>query len=500
MPAWVSIIRFVSQKQLLVDRTYLTPLRCDGAHSICFNCKKRDLDCSFLLLAPSSRLSTIATSPEQTTEDSETHAPATPRTPYQIQVFRASPPSSPSSTPKSPISSKPASASPTETDVQPLKLYPSIRFDVWKRCREQLPVSLQFLLDHYEVSTALTLATDDPAKYAWQAYIPELVYNHGFLIHNVLSIASLHLGSLYKNKDKKFRMRIMADNQINRALTEFRPRLEDVSEKNATALFACATMTALYYFRTSALDIEETLASVPLNSIAPPSEIVDRVLRSIISVFWGLRGTLVILNPGWEWITGSKLSPMCTRPWWPQSRFPAGDRAMEEDRRLCKLESLWIRPGQDYESHFDMLSESLHYLRDTFALTSQLTVPGTGHPSGNIVSYSSDDTTVGLLRDRGAIFLWPVRISRGMISLIQQKNREALVLVAHYAILLGRVRNVWWLDGLGSAMMMAVACALSREDWYLIQWPAKVVGIDLDASIPQQSPKEEGKVVIPMPL
>jgi hypothetical protein len=42
------------------------------------------------------------------------------------------------------------------------------------------------------------------------------------------------------------------------------------------------------------------------------------------------------------------------------------------------------------------------------------------------------------------------------------------------------VRNVWWLEGLGAHIVTAVAMALGRENWRLIEWPAGVVGVDLD--------------------
>lgn len=285
-------------------------------------------------------------------------------------------------------------------------------------------------------------------------------------------------------------MMAVAAAQMNKALVGYRAGLENVNKENAAALFACVTLTAVYFFRTSALDIEEIRESIPFGTRVPPAIEVDRMMNCIMKTFWGLRGALTVLIPGWQWVTRGKMSPVCSRRWWPRKNIPAGKQAMNEDEILCRIESLWIRPGQDYEPHFDVLSESLRHLRDTFALVSQLTVPSSKFPPVTAIPYSYDDTTVGSLKDRGAIFVWVARISREMMTLIETRNREALVIVAHYAVLSGRVRNVWWLEGLGANMITAVGMALGPENWHLIEWPAQVVGVDLENAFGWQPRKD----------
>jgi hypothetical protein len=124
------------------------------------------------------------------------------------------------------------------------------------------------------------------------------------------------------------------------------------------------------------------------------------------------------------------------------------------------------------------LNEALAFLRETYALVSQLTLPGV-FPPMTAVPYAVDDTTTGVLTDRGAIFVWSTRVSREFIQLLESKDRNALVILAHYAVLPGRVRNVWWLEGLGADFVTAIAMAIGIENWHLIEWPAHVVGVNL---------------------
>jgi hypothetical protein len=357
---------------------------------------------------------------------------------------------------------------------------PYFRFgDMWKDIRDLLSPSLQEVLCHYEYTTSLTLAADDPAKAAWQIYVPEMAQSHDYLVNCVLSVASLHLGRLHENKDEKRRMNTLAAARMNKALLRYRPELENITQQNASALFASSTFTAVYLFRTSAIDIENLRASIPPDTIVPPPDMVDKMLSCALRTIWGLRGPLTVLLSGWNWVVGSKMHPVTAREWWPKHTTPATRRALSEDHRLREIEKLWTESNESWQQHHFYLSQALLYLRETFSLISHLTLPER-YPPMTAVPYSIDDTTTSTLTDRGAIFVWATRIPREFIQLIEAKDPYALVILAHYAVLPGRVRNVWWLEGLGGDIVTAVAMALGRENWGFIEWPAGVVGVDLD--------------------
>ena len=373
-----------------------------------------------------------------------------------------------------------------------IKIPRSLLFnDLWKSSREYLSPRLHSVLEHYQYSSSLTLATDDPGKTAWLLYVPELATHNQYVVHCVLAVAALHLNRLHEGREEKKAMMNVATTQMNKALVSYRTALENVTEENAAALFACATLTAVFFFRMAALEMEEIYEAVPYGTVVPPSPLVDKLLQSVLKTFWGVRGAMAVLIPGKEWVMVGKMSPVCSRKWWPNKYTPATDQAIQEDKILCQIESLWIRPGQDYDPHFDLLSEALHHLRDTFALVSQLTVPTSKYPPVTAIPYSYDDTTIGCLKDRGAIFVWLARLSREFLSLIENRNRDALVIVAHYAVLSGRVRGVWWLEGLGANTIIAAAMALGPENWHLIEWPAQVIGVNLDDAFGHRVRKDD---------
>ena len=285
----------------------------------------------------------------------------------------------------------------------------------------------------------------------------------------------------------------LAASQMNKGLARFRPALENVNAENAAALFASSTLTAVYFFRTSTVEIDELCASVPSGTIVPSPDIVDKMYNCVLRVIWGLRGPLAVLIPGWNHILGGELQHIANRDWWPPDQLPATERAEEEDQCLASIANLWEGPHYAYPANVEPLSTALLFLRQAFGLISQLTLESNEYPSTTSISYSVDDVTVGNLKDRGAIFFWATRISRDFITLLETKNREALIILAHYAILPGRSRNAWWLEGLGANMVTAVAMALRQENWDLIRWPMQVVGVDMENAFSARADKIEGK-------
>ncbi|KAF1956102.1 hypothetical protein CC80DRAFT_535490 [Byssothecium circinans] len=485
-------------------------IKCDCTHPICGNCKKREQDCSFLLLAPSSRLSTIANPPAPTigsqspSEGSTTFASPTdtslsitltPRESQEdgIELIQRTPPSiSEVWRPRSTVA-----LAELQLSDQLTRISPYLRCnDLWKDSRERLTPDLQGLLYHYEYTTSLTLSHKDPAKSAWRFGVPELASQHEFLVHHVIAIAGLHLGRLHGRGTGRWAMMNVAASQMNKALAKYRPALENINETNANALFASATLTAVYFFRTTTVEIDEIRASVPAGTIEPSPEVADRMLQYVLRIIGGLRGPLAVLIPGFRYVMEGQMSPVLNRKWWPGSLVPHTPQAIQEDTRLAQIEGLWkdCRHLPDVSSTVDSLASALFNLREAFALVSILSEPDTEYPSHTSIGYSIDGKKDGLLKDRGAIFFWATKISRQFVRLVEMKNTEALVIVAHYAVLPGRVRNAWWLEGLGPNMVIAVAMALGRENRHLIEWPAKVMNVDLENSFTARSDTLEGNV------
>jgi hypothetical protein len=75
---------------------------------------------------------------------------------------------------------------------------------------------------------------------------------------------------------------------------------------------------------------------------------------------------------------------------------------------------------------------------------------------------------------------WPVQLTLEFMLLLEQQHVEAWVIVAHFAMLPAKARDVPWLDGLPTNLITTAALVIGEEYWTWIAWPVNVVGLKLE--------------------
>lgn len=293
------------------------------------------------------------------------------------------------------------------------------------------------------------------------------------MLRGIFAMSSLHLSRTVGVEKERETYQTMAAVQMNTGLVHYRSAMEEVSADNAEALFAYATTTSVFIVLTTADECKSLLKSLQSEGGRPNQRraAVSGLAHAIIGIMRNLRGILIILVPCWHLIANGILQPIVKREWWPH-RYPISPQAIEEDRKLAELENLWAHPDRRYEYWFDTLRSSLKRLRECFGLVSQLTVAGDDRrPGGRLIDWTS-------------VVTWPISNSLDFIDLIEQRQPEAWIILAHYAILPARVENVWWIEGLASNILSTAALVLKEEMWTWLEWPATVVGVDLDSLRP----------------
>ena len=82
--------------------------------------------------------------------------------------------------------------------------------------------------------------------------------------------------------------------------------------------------------------------------------------------------------------------------------------------------------------------------------------------------------------EKGIELTWLAMGRADFAKQLEEREGLALVLLAHYAVLLHRARDVWWCKGWGRALVEAIEEALPPEGGWeeLLAWPRKEVGLD----------------------
>ncbi|PVH96712.1 hypothetical protein DM02DRAFT_598793 [Periconia macrospinosa] len=347
---------------------------------------------------------------------------------------------------------------------------PSFLDDLFETLPQALQKRFSQLIKHHAIQTSGTITPNANAQSTWCALIPKLTASHGFVSQGVVAISALHQSRTVASERERKILQDIAAAQMNAGLMSYRACVANVTPDNAAALFAFSTATTTFVLATSVEACHALLQSARNKSstVIQHSNTVQHLVREIVNILVCFRGVLVILVPCWHVMVQGPLKPLLDRDWWPRP-IPSSPKALEEDRKLKDLENLWMRPGRSYDYTFDTLSQALRDLRENFALVSLLTLGDTSknaHAGSRLLDWTSTVT-------------WITKPPQGFIKLIEQKQPEAWIILAHYAILPSRVGDIWWVKGFSTAIVSVAALVIEPSMHSWIKWPASVVGVDL---------------------
>lgn len=80
--------------------------------------------------------------------------------------------------------------------------------------------------------------------------------------------------------------------------------------------------------------------------------------------------------------------------------------------------------------------------------------------------------------DADDVFVWQWCVANDLLPLLKGSDvrQEAVVIFAHFLILLKKLENQWWLEGWASHLMGQAWASLDQEHRLWIQWPIEELG------------------------
>lgn len=234
---------------------------------------------------------------------------------------------------------------------------------------------------------------------------------------------------------------ILANSHRQLALQKALSPLSRISPANCHALFAFAGVIALSAFA-SPTD------SGP-NATASP---VDKILE----FFPLIRGIQTVIRSALPWIAEGSMNPMMNRQW---DRLKFEPESMPSNlspivgAQLHALQELNRRsmPKNDEAACFANAIDRLVSIFETYKIIAE---------------------------DRSLVFVWTVSISDEFVLALQCRKPMALVILAHYAILLHSVNERWWARERGAELIRAIHQELPQEWKSAVAWPMQVIESD----------------------
>ena len=246
-----------------------------------------------------------------------------------------------------------------------------------------------------------------------------------------MSLSALHISKL-RPHDRSHYLLLAAHHQ-SLALPLIRSTLTCITKENCHALYACGHIITKYAFASPQ---------------SPDSLVFSSGIGTVSEFVPLLRGAFSVHDHSIEWLASGPLGSCLERP-----LDEAPDLNQNpDDARLEQILTVLQAVGTEDAM---VCCEALSVLRKLFAMAA---------------------TPNQTISTKTLVYSWPAHISEEYITLLSERKPEALLVLAHYCIMLKMIDSFWFMKDCAARLLHQCRKNLS-EEWHLfISWPLAVVG------------------------
>ncbi|KAH8799809.1 hypothetical protein F5884DRAFT_117509 [Xylogone sp. PMI_703] len=290
------------------------------------------------------------------------------------------------------------------------------------------------LLHHFIKSTSLTLGLNGEAREVWQSKVPQLAYDHEFLMHGLLSCAALHLAHAHATRQKEYT--IIASTHQDHAMRLFRAAVANLTRENCDPILVFSYIVVICCFASERQDEELFL--------------VDQNSKDVLPTWlYLLRAGCVALCDVWEDLASGPMKVLAAE--WDLPVVPSPD---QDTTQLVRSVLSFVSEENNW-SEFELKAYNDTAIELANALSHAETLGD---------SFSTWD----------ALRTWPIRVSDEYMKFLADGHPGALILLAHYCILLKKVEENWYFNRRATRLLATISSRLDDKWHPYIQWPLKV--------------------------
>lgn len=312
------------------------------------------------------------------------------------------------------------------------------------------------LLDHY--TNVMSLALDRiGAPSVWRVSMLQMGLAYPFLISGIAAISALHLATLLPHR--KYELQNLAVKYESAALPSFRASICNPSADSIHATFAFAG--SVVYYIMGLPERQGNGESIDRCRIPSKDDTYPHWFQTI-------RGLMALLANNRQKLSRGPFAPLLN----DDNVFDC--LSDESDDQLARLEEMLIPtfPPQLMtllsSTPPSKFGSSPAYLDPQDARKAEISKTALKElRKGMKLLRPPNRARYG----EASIRVWPGSISQDFMELIYERNPRALVILAHYCVLLKKVDHVWYLRGLGQGLLENIWEALGEEWRPWIQWP-----------------------------
>lgn len=300
------------------------------------------------------------------------------------------------------------------------------------------------LFHQFTTSTWRHVANDPVESSPWVLAVPSLATEHPFLLHEVMAIAAVDLSTSAEDEATVSHYLEQARLHHAKGLNGLMRVIAAPTAELIAPAWACNSLFVPYYFATTA-----NVASLLFTAEPGPGP---------AEWMMSLRGGRAIFKLHED--------ALLNGPWSTHLR-PYIDRCLDLNSNNNTSEKHVLHMIRQLETQTQMTDEEELVMVETFATMRQC--------------FSMSDKG-DMLGKKSASLVFCANVPDGLFPLLARHRRAALVVMAHWCVLLHRVQqDKWWLSSNRVKEMLAyIAGLLGPESRGLIQWPIDTIGLPED--------------------
>ncbi|KAH0432501.1 C6 zinc finger protein [Colletotrichum camelliae] len=292
------------------------------------------------------------------------------------------------------------------------------------------------LIHNFTTAVYMTLSTDPLVRQMWRVSVVRLALKCDYVMRTLLSISALHLAHQRPERKEALVARALLYHRL--ASREAMGLMSSLDERNAENLFLFSLLT-IFFALASGRYLKES--AVVWESAFPDWTFLLSGACSLIK----------LLNAR---IYDGPLLPIIRYA--TERFFTARDETSAHPENLENLRKLIGSNCQD-ENLLDIYNYAIDELRHPLSLA----LHGGGH---------------GM--DIMDMFIWKYFVAEDFLPLLKtpDTNQEAVVIYAHFCIVLGKLESQWWLQGWANHLISQAWALLEESYKPWIQWPMEELG------------------------
>ncbi|KAG0649822.1 Orsellinic acid biosynthesis cluster [Hyphodiscus hymeniophilus] len=293
------------------------------------------------------------------------------------------------------------------------------------------------LLQHYVTSTSISIAHDESSEALWQVTVPQLASQHPFLMHGILACSALHVA--YKYPAQQGQHLIEASRHQSIAMPLFRSAIGNVNEDNCHSVMVFSHLLVIYSFALERQDERLLIVEGDGPDVSP-------------SWLHFLRNGCVMICFFWDQIKSGPVRDLANQ--W--------DVPIVTENCDLPLVDYFLSAIPPCDSQYAWSEEECRLYTDAAV------------ELGEAFAYAQ---TLGeKLTTWDALRIWPLLISVEFMDVLHGWHPGALILLAHYCVLLKTVECHWYFEGRATKLLSTILKRIDARWLCFIRGPLKDVG------------------------